>query len=236
MNTINKRYKFLFLSLMGIFMLLCTIIPGLKTGFSFIWGSQKFSFNILNMIAPLIGSMCNFTQSGLLIMLLFGFKWALKSLPITYGIPTLFATFSWSASWSTQTHAYKKTNFLLHVMLPTICMILFAIHPIGKHAFLYACYWFVPMIVYAIKRKYLISNIFLTALSSTFIAHAMGSIIWLYTIPMTAQQWLGLIPIVAVERLTFASGCVIVYKALSRITIMLSSLKKSTNTQNQTNT
>ncbi len=46
------------------------------------------------------------------------------------------------------------------------------------------------------------------ALASTFIAHAVGSVIWLYTVPMVASAWLALIPIVACERLLYTAGIV----------------------------
>jgi hypothetical protein len=63
-------------------------------------------------------------------------------------------------------------------------------------------------------------------LGSTFIAHAVGSTIWIYTVPMTAQMWLGLMPLVAIERLCFATGMVVSYHAVHAATNAASQLYK----------
>jgi hypothetical protein len=96
---------------------------------------------------------------------------------------------------------------LMPLGIPLLCMMLFILHPIGFYAFLYTWYWFIPMGLYFLKNK----NFFLQALSSTFIAHAVGSVIWIYTVPMSIDQWHALIPIVAIERFTFALGMVTVF-------------------------
>jgi hypothetical protein len=83
------------------------------------------------------------------------------------------------------------------------------------------------MILYFVPQK----NIFFTSLGSTFTAHAVGSVIWLYTIPMTAGMWLALIPIVALERLCFATGMVTVVgvvTAAQRAFKSLASIRTST--------
>jgi len=92
-------------------------------------------------------------------------------------------------------------------------MVLFIIHPIGRDAFVYSLYWLIPIILFGYSRK----TLFLEALGSTFVAHAVGSVIWLYTVPTTAVSWIGLIPIVAVERVFFAIGMVAVYQIIMAI-------------------
>jgi hypothetical protein len=64
-------------------------------------------------------------------------------------------------------------------------------------------------------------SLFLQALGSTFIAHAVGSVIWLYTVPMTAAMWMGLMPIVLFERIAFALGMVIAHYVISFIFEMI---------------
>ena len=44
------------------------------------------------------------------------------------------------------------------------------------------------------------------SLGATFVAHAVGSIIWLHLMPMSSNMWLALIPIVPVERVCFAAA------------------------------
>jgi len=91
-------------------------------------------------------------------------------------------------------------------------MILFIAHPVASKAFAYSFYWLIPVVLYVLNYK----NTFCKALTATFLAHAVGSIIWLYTVPMTSTQWLALIPVVAVERLVMACGMVVLYQVLVR--------------------
>jgi hypothetical protein len=99
----------------------------------------------------------------------------------------------------------RPTSFV-RLVLPLACVILFTAHPVGRQAFAYALYWLIPIGLFFVPRK----PFFADALSSTFIAHAVGSVIWIYTMPMCASVWLGLIPVVALERFIFASGMTLI--------------------------
>jgi hypothetical protein len=90
-------------------------------------------------------------------------------------------------------------------------MALFIIHPVGLLASAYSLYWLIPVGCYFIAR----TSIFSAALASTFIAHAVGSVMWLYLQPTTAQYWLTLIPVVAAERLIFASAATVLYYGIT---------------------
>ena len=49
-------------------------------------------------------------------------------------------------------------------------------------------------------------------LGSTFTAHAVGSVIWLYAgLVPNPETWLALIPVVVLERILFASGMFVGY-------------------------
>jgi hypothetical protein len=95
--------------------------------------------------------------------------------------------------------------------LPLLCMALFVSHPVGAAAAPYAFYWFIPMIIAMMRTE----NIWLHSLASTFTAHAVGSVIWLYTMPMTPAAWLALIPLVACERILYASGIVVGHSVIA---------------------
>ena len=97
-------------------------------------------------------------------------------------------------------------DFLTRVFLPLLCILIFTLHSVGRHAFVYSFYWFIPVFLYFYQSKKRFVSIFAASLSSTFVAHAVGSIIWLYFVDMTCVQWLALIPRVAVERLVFVLG------------------------------
>ena len=104
-------------------------------------------------------------------------------------LPGLFGAFYWSS--------YSP---IIRVCVPALCIVLFISHPVGSQAYAYSFFWFIPLCMYALKTR----SLFAEALGSTFVVHAVGSVIWLYTVPMTAAQWWMLIPVVMVERLVFA--------------------------------
>lgn len=118
---------------------------------------------------------------------------------LSYHIPGLFASAYWAHNhWS------------IRLAVPLMCMALFIAHPVGMYAAPYTLYWLIPVALYFMR-----TTIFTQALGSTMTAHAVGSVLWIYTIPMSIEQWYGLIPVVAVERLLFATGMVVAHKALS---------------------
>lgn len=83
------------------------------------------------------------------------------------------------------------------------CIVLFVLHPVGNGAFLYALPWLLPLFNALITHK----SIFIHALATTYSAHAVGSVIWLYSVgPTSSQAWLELMPIACLERLLFACG------------------------------
>lgn len=121
-----------------------------------------------------------------------GGAWALTHLggmPLTLGVPTYLATLSWRAQ-------SKTADRTLHIAFPLLCMLLFRLSPVGAKAWPYSLYWLAPMALCLFNL-----GIFGRALKSTFVAHAAGSVIWAYAVPMPPETWLGLIPTVAVERL-----------------------------------
>ncbi|MBN1549413.1 hypothetical protein JW872_02000 [Candidatus Babeliales bacterium] len=96
---------------------------------------------------------------------------------------------------------WGTTNRIVRVGIPVGCMILFHLHPIGRMVSPYTWYWFIPIIVYGIRS----TSVFGLSLANTFVSHAVGSVVWLYTMPMAAEYWWFLIPVVAVERCVIAS-------------------------------
>lgn len=100
------------------------------------------------------------------------------------------------------------------VALPILCIGLFVAHPIGGTAWLFSLYWLIPPVL-AILRP---AHVFWRSLGTTFTQHAVGGVVWLYFVaPMSPEAWLALIPIVAVERLVFASGMSVSMVALETV-------------------
>ncbi|MFH1597728.1 MAG: hypothetical protein ABIB97_01470 [Patescibacteria group bacterium] len=96
---------------------------------------------------------------------------------------------------------YFGTKSKKNMIVPLLCMILFIAHPQGRQAWYYSLYWLIP--VFSELKK---DRLILRGLGATFTAHAIGSVIFLYAFNLPAAVWIGLIPIVALERGLFAVG------------------------------
>ncbi len=90
---------------------------------------------------------------------------------------------------------------LVKALLPALCMLAFMAHPVGHIAWYYSLYWLIPLTISLLKPR----SIFLQSLACTFFMHALGSTLWLYTHPTNALFWYGLMPLVPLERILFAS-------------------------------
>lgn len=175
---------------------------------SVVWGSHSMFLSGINMVLPTLGALLGITVSLPLVIGYFIIKGSVGFGLITAGLPTLCS----AALWSSLYEKNRVMRVLLQLLLPATCMALFALHSVGSQALLYTLYWLIPMALFFVRH-----TSYSVALSSTFVAHAVGSVIWLYTIPMTAEQWIGLIPVVAVERLLFATGALLFYSVISSL-------------------
>lgn len=171
---------------------------------SFLVGSQMVFFSGINVMVPLSGAFGGVIGSGMMFLvrqllhLMFFKTLSLSFLALC--VPGLFA----SLYWTTQ-------HYAIRLLLPLACMVLFVMHPVGAQAFVYSLYWLIPVVLYFVPRR----SLFLHAVGSTFVAHAVGSVIWIYTVPMTAGMFLGLMPIVPLERAIFALGMVVMHNLMS---------------------
>ena len=171
--------------------------------FNIIIGSKAAWFSYSSMAIPALGY-----QSSLLYVILFIFTKGLFSFHsflfcMMHRLPLVFSTL-----------ALQKRDWKLSLLLPMIAMILFCVHPIGQQVFYYSWYWFIPMIIYA----FLQDTIYSRALASSFVAHAVGSVIWLYCGTVPVEAWIALMPIVAIERILIAAGmigCIYLFEAVS---------------------
>jgi hypothetical protein len=110
--------------------------------------------------------------------------------------------------------AYFYYKFrLARFLLPIICMILFIWHPTGFAAYNYAMLWLIPLVL-AINK-----NNFSLCVGTSFAAHAVGSVVWLYLFPaLSSVVWSGLLYLVIVERIIIAAGiyCIGYYNSYNR--------------------
>lgn len=101
--------------------------------------------------------------------------------------------------------AFVRQDFLTTVIVPPLCMMLFMVHPVGAQAWMYSLYWLIPVALYQMDY-----GSWSRALSASFVAHAVGSVVWLYTGLITSPAvWLALIPVVVCERLLMSLAIVV---------------------------
>ncbi len=183
---------------------------------SFILGSVMAFFSLTPMVQPLIGVWGGlFGSSALFIigialrLMMYG---SISFILLAYHIPGLFASY-----------ALASRHWAVHVALPLLCMALFIVHPVGAAAFPYAFYWLIPVALYFAKKELF----FFRALSSTFIAHGVGSVVWIWAQPMTSSAWLALIPVAFVERMVFALGMTLIYHTVCGVQKVISTKKQA---------
>jgi hypothetical protein len=170
-------------------------------------GSYAVGLSGIAATLPLMGRMFGLAQTCIAAGILGTLCAVFTGLPITFGIPSIAATLSWACSASSTSTHKRLLNFLLHCLLPVTCMIIFITDHVGSNAWYYALYWLIPIAIWLMNSH----NTFLHALQSTFVAHALGSIIWLLTGTLSAAHWTALIPAVAFERFMIAglSTCIL---------------------------
>lgn len=105
---------------------------------------------------------------------------------------------------------YFGTKSRAIAIIGPAAMVLFWLHPQGNAAWVYPLFWVIPVLA-SFYRK----NLFARSLGSTFTAHAIGSVAYLYAFNIPAEVWFALIPIVAFERLLFAAGIGVSFVAVT---------------------
>lgn len=89
----------------------------------------------------------------------------------------------------------------LSLAVPAACIALFLLHPVGRQVWFYSLFWTIPILAALFHQR-----LFAKSLGATFTAHAVGGALWIWTVPMSPEAWVGLIPVVIYERLLFAAG------------------------------
>lgn len=142
---------------------------GLRFGkLSFIAGSKTAFFSVSQIAAPLIGIWGGW-QATLL-------SYLIRTTVLIGTLP--FASLA-SPAWlllayhipTTSASAYLSTQSRLRAIIPMAAIAAYLLHPIGMQAPWYALYWLIPLYG-AFSTRFL----FIQALSATFTAHAVGTL------------------------------------------------------------
>ena len=199
----KKRIIFLLLFVIMVFI-------GNRINFSALIGAENQFFTLFQFFGPIAGSFLGpfFGIISVLGAELVDFLLAGKIFTLVNVIrltPMLFAAYYFGT---------KKKK--LSIIIPLIAMAIFILHPIGRQVWFFLLYWTIPIIVKILPKKYS-DNVLLKSLGATFTAHSVGGAAWIWTVPMTASQWIALIPVVAYERLLFAGGIAGSYVILNTV-------------------
>jgi hypothetical protein len=199
-----------------VFLVLFTVLAlvGMQINFSQVVGSNNQYFTFFQFFGPIAGGFLGvFGVVAVLFAQLINFFIAGKEITVLNLLrltPMLFAAYYFGSN--------KKAGFSdkFNLIVPLLAMLVFWSHPVGQEAWFYALFWVIPIIV-----KFLPDNLFLRSLGATFTAHAIGGALWVWAVPMTAEQYILLIPITTFERLLFASGIAFSYVVFTNILNMI---------------
>lgn len=196
------------------FMFMMVVIVFSKIKLHPIFGTGT-SFSLLVMFAPII---IYFTGTffgviaiygARIIQILIGISKAQTYFSFILYTPLFLAGFYFSKM-------FRKTRY--EVLVPIIAIALFLIHPIGRTVWYYSLFWIIPIIISLNKKRLLrltrkrdIPTIYLYSIASTFIDHAVGSIMYLYYLNIPAIYWIMAIPFIPFERMIYALGITISY-------------------------
>ena len=175
--------------------------------FSFNWivGSWLSTFSFSSMMAPALA--CQFGLTGIFLYFLFkaGLLCCVSGMGFLlffiHRLPLFCAGF-----------VFTRRSYVFNILIPISCQILFVCHSVGMQAWPYCLYWFIPVLCFFME-----DNVWIRALAGSFVAHAVGSVVWLYSVHIPAVVWLSLIPIVFCERILIALGIVLCNDIVVRI-------------------
>lgn len=197
---------------------------GYQINFSAVVGVENQAFTLFQFFGPMAGAFLGpvFGAAAVLLAQVGNYLVlgkAFDAIGLLRLAPMLFAAYYFG------TKAKEKLGLAPKLVLAEVsllCMMLFILHPVGHQVWFFSLYWLIP-IALAFAGK----NPVFRALGATFTAHAVGSTLWLYTIPMPAEVWVGLVPVVAFERLVFAAGIVFSYIAMNTLLSKVEAVSKS---------
>ncbi len=160
-------------------------------------GSTHFIFSGINTVAPLLQSLLGGIGGCLVLLLgpiskLFGWGLKLPCATVTMGLATEASILVWhlrGSIWGER---------LMNFCLPVGAILFFLLHPATGIGAWYSIFWFIP-----IGLHYCSDSLLKTAFQATFVAHAVGSCLWLMMVPMQPMAWILLVPQVCVERLVY---------------------------------
>ncbi len=101
----------------------------------------------------------------------------------------------------------------INLAVPVLAIVSFNLNPVGRSVWYFSLYWLIPVACYFLYER----SIFARSFGATFTAHAVGGATWIWIFHLPAAVWIGLIPVVAIERLMFGVGIAVLYVAFTNV-------------------
>jgi len=167
---------------------------------------SKISFSLFDSFAPALGGIVGTLGGAIVVLavevanLVIHGAAPLGWIGLVHLLPPVAATIYFS----------QKSRF--NYFVPVAAILVFITSPTGHQVWYYSLYWLIPAVANFWHRK-----LWARSLGASFFAHAAGGAFWVYLVPLPKAVWVGLIPIVAGERLLFAAGIAVSSFALANI-------------------
>jgi hypothetical protein len=198
MKSFNKQQFNIIFTLLG--------FAALQIPLTHIVGSQA-KFTLFDSLAPTAGAFLGSLPGVIAVFAMQFFNLAIHGFKIFDAgtiiklFPMIFAALYFSKR--------SKINFII----PLLAIIAFNLNPIGHTVWYYSLYWIIPIVCYFFQERFLLAR----SLGATFTAHAVGSTLWIYFFHLPKEAWIALIPVVAIERLSFMVGIAASYLILNNV-------------------
>jgi hypothetical protein len=189
------------------------VLLGYKINFSPVVGAENQFFTLFQFFGPIAGGFLG-TMFGPLAVLVgelanfFLIGKEFIALNLLRLLPMIFAAWYFSS---------KERRLNLSSIIPLLAIAAFVIHPVGRQVWYFSLFWTIPLIA-----RWLPGKLFSRSLGATFTAHSIGGAIWIWTVPMPAEAWIALIPVVIFERMLFAGGISISFVVINTVLNKLS--------------
>ncbi|KKW06990.1 MAG: hypothetical protein UY42_C0020G0002 [Parcubacteria group bacterium GW2011_GWA2_49_16] len=162
---------------------------------------SSVSFTLFDAFAPIAGAFLGSIPGIIAVLLMQGFHFVTQGM--NFSDPATLIRLLPLAMAA----LYFSRKMPLNVIVPALAIIAFVAHPVGREVWYFSLFWTIPIICYFFQERWLLAR----ALGATFMAHSVGGALWVWFVPIPAAVWVGLIPVVIMERLLFAAGIASTY-------------------------
>lgn len=193
------------------------VLIGSQINFSKLLGADNQFFTLTQFFGPMAGGFLGAALGGLAVLLAQGanlllFGKNIDVLTLLRVLPLVFAAIYFG---SIAKKRLEKSDWI--VLVCAAAIVLFVLHPVGRQVWYFSLFWTIPILI----KLFAPEKLLFKSLGATFTAHAVGGVIWIYTLNTNAELWNGLIPIVAFERVLFAVGIAASYLVMNTLLLKI---------------